>query len=241
MNPEWLPVLGLLLGGILALVLAIRALLAGELRKGLGLGAAAISMIAVAFFFGKQGSISVGAKAPPLTPAPGVHVNAFPDDEDEDSTAVQLVLGKVTLILAPAERYVLTLDGRRFLLLEASRQRLFVTCDVAWENHLSARVRRNDCTTYQKPDLGDETPDPHTLVVREDTTEVFRARYADPRRFEIRGAFFAKGSEETFLISKRGGIHWKGGGASPGTTMDLRRFGTGTIDFERSGLIRIRR
>src|SRR5258706_6217801 len=229
MNPEWLPVLGLLLGGILALVLAIRALVTGEIRKGLGLGVAAVSMISVAFFIGKENSLSGRADVPPRTPAPGVHVNAFPDDEDADSTAVQLVLGKVTLILAPAERYVLTLDGRRFLLLETARQRLFVTCDVASRDQLSARVRRNNCTTYRKSDLGDETPDPHTLVVREDTTEVFRVRYADSRRFEIRGAFFPKESKETFLISSKGGIHWKGGGAAPGTTMDLRRFGAGTI------------
>ncbi len=230
MNPEWLPVLGLLLGGILALVLAIRALVTGEIRKGLGLGVAAVSMISVAFFIGKENSLSGRANAPPLTPAPGVHVNAFPDDEDADSTAVQLVLGKVTLILAPAERYVLTLDGRRFLLLETARQRLFVTCDVASRDQLSARVRRNNWT-----------PDPHTLVVREDTTEVFRVRYADSRRFEIRGAFFPKESKETFLISSKGGIHWKGGGAAPGTTMDLRRFGAGTIEFEKSGLVRMKR
>jgi len=61
------------------------------------------------------------------------------------------------------------------------------------------------------------------------------------RLVEVMGAFHVDGRDDSLVIRNRGGIHWKGGGVPPGTTIDLRHFGKGSIDFESSGAIRILR
>jgi hypothetical protein len=84
--------------------------------------------------------------------------------------------------------------------------------------------------------------DPHTIRIPTsptDSTDLFSILYADPRRIEVMGRFYPEGRDTAIVLTK--GIHWPGGGAPPGTVIDLRHFGKGTIDFERSGLIRVLR
>jgi hypothetical protein len=81
--------------------------------------------------------------------------------------------------------------------------------------------------------------DRHTLIAREHGEVVLRVHYAEPHRIEVTGRFYPSRADEPILISPTKGIHWKGGGVPAGATLDLRPQGRGTIDFERTGLIRI--
>jgi hypothetical protein len=85
-------------------------------------------------------------------------------------------------------------------------------------------------------------PDAHTFAVQDPKRMDFlRVRYADPHRIEVMGVFFTGDRRDTVELRDQGGIRWPGGGVAPRTMIDLRHFGKGTIDFERSGSIRVRR
>jgi hypothetical protein len=150
---------------------------------------------------------------------------------------MSLRLGAVTLKLAPSDRYILSVDGKRFLELETSRKGLLVSCEVQGA-HRDASIRRN---SLRFPTTPVPCPDAHTIALGDPGAETFRVRYADRRNIEVMGTFYPNGRDDTVVIRRGGGIHWTGGGASPGTMIDLRYFGKGTIDFERSGLIRVLR
>jgi hypothetical protein len=64
-------------------------------------------------------------------------------------------------------------------------------------------------------------------------------RYVNRRTIDVSGTLYTGGGDDTLVIRRGEGIHWTGGGVSPGSTIDLRHLGSGTIDFERSGMIQI--
>jgi hypothetical protein len=117
---------------------------------------------------------------------------------------------------------------------------LVVSCEAGDSlDRVLVRIWRN---TIQYRSMSILKRDPHTIRIPTsptDSTDLFSILYADPRRIEVMGRFYPEGRDTAIVLTK--GIHWPGGGAPPGTVIDLRHFGKGTIDFERSGLIRVLR
>ena len=238
MNPEWLPVLAILLGGVGAFVLALRALFAVRIRQGLGLGLLSLALMALAVAIGRPTGRQ--SRVIPLTPG---KASASTLEEDPDSTATSLVLGGVVLRVPDSNRYDLTLDGRRFLALERSRNGLLVSCDPGSpKDGFVVHIRKNRFVYPPWPLGHPNRPDEQTFALQNDAgKDVFRVRYADPHRIEVMGVFTTSSDKDTMEIRERGGIRWPGGGAPRGMMVDLRHFGKGSIDFQRSGLIRVRR
>ena len=239
MNPEWLPVLGLILAGLFTGALALRALYARDGQHGVLLGVGGVGLIALAIALGSPRMTP--DKIWPLTPASRTAATISADDPD--TASISIVLGAVVLRVSASNRYDLALDGRRFLALETSRKGLLLSCDAGSpKDNLRFHVRSNRFV-YPSWNAGTQNrPDEHTFAVQNgDSADVFRVRYADPHRIEVMGVFFAAGSGDTVEIRDHGGIHWPGGGAPPNTVMDLRHFGKGTIEFEKSGLVRVKR
>ena len=238
MNPEWLPVLAILLAGIGALILALRALFSMQLRKGLALGVLSLAMIALALALGRP--TLPHDRIVPLTAGKASAPRA---DEEPDSNATSLVLGAVVLRVPDSNRYDLSLNGRKFLALERSRKGLLVSCDAGSpEDGFVVHIRRNRFVYPSWPLGHPNRPDEQTFALQNDAgKDVFRVRYADPHRIEVMGVFYTSSDKDTMEIRDRGGIHWPGGGAPRGMMVDLRHFGKGSIDFERTGLICVRR
>jgi hypothetical protein len=126
MDPEWLPVLALFLIGLFAGTIAVYCIRSREARKGFVLLVAGSGMIALALMIVRQRS-TVLAPATALTPA---SLSAAGDPEDPDSTSMSLRLGGVTLRVAHADRYVLSIRKRRLLELDSDRKGLWVSCEV---------------------------------------------------------------------------------------------------------------
>lgn len=236
MNPEWLPVLGLILAGLFTGALALRALLSRDRRDAVLLGVGAVGLITLAIALGRP-----EFPPDPIRPlAPGPSQAARASEDDPDTSFTSLVLGAVVLRVPASNRYDLALDGKRFLALETSRKGLLLSCDAGSpKDNFEFHVRSNRFVYPSWPAGRQNRPDEHTFAVQNDSADVFRIRYADRHRIEVMGVFLTAGSRDTVEIRDHGGIHWPGGGAPPGTTIDLRHFGKGRIDFERSGLVRI--
>ena len=147
---------------------------------------------------------------------------------------MSLRLGRVTLRVPASTRYRLAAGGRRFLDLELDRHGLWVSCEVAGRG---PTVRRNN-QRYPTEPLPE--PDPHTLLVADKAAVLLRVHYANSRLIEVTGMFDLGDRGDTLVVSDQGGVRWPGGGAPPGMMIDLRYSGRGTIDFERSGRIRVR-
>lgn len=237
MNPEWLPVLAILLMGIGAGFLALRSSFQLRLKRALGFGALSVAMIALALFLGRP--TSVQGRVIPLTPG---RASASQSEEDPDSASTSLVLGGVVLRVADSNRYDLSIDGRKFLALERSRKGLLVSCDPGSPmDRFVVHVRKNRFVYPSWPSGHQNRPDEQTFAVQNQAgQDVFRVRYADPHRIEIMGVFYTSSDQDTMEIRDGGGIHWPGGGAPRGMMVDLRHFGRGRIDFERTGRIRVR-
>src|SRR5689334_6725503 len=107
MNPEWLPVLAMLLAGIFGVVIAMGAFFRRDTRRGGALLVAGSLSIALAFWIG-QHSADRSTPARALTPA-GRAPRPSPDDES-DSTSMSLLVGKVTLRVPAQNRYTLAVD-----------------------------------------------------------------------------------------------------------------------------------
>jgi hypothetical protein len=232
MNPEWLPVMAILFGGMFVCGAALQSFLARKPRRGFALGGAALALIALGLLLGRHGPGAATARPRPLTPASLATARA--GNDDADSTSMSLHLGDMTLLVSRSNRYVMSLDGRRFLELKVDRKGLWVTCDVG--TRAGGHVRRN---RLRYPTEGIPRPDAHTLVLGVQDAEPLRIRYEDPRTIEITGTFFARDRDDPVIFRRGGGVHWTGGGAAAGSTLDLRHFGRGRIDFGRSGLVRI--
>jgi len=239
MNPEWLPVLGLILAGLFTGALALRALYSRNGQHAVQLGVGAVGLIALAIALGSPRITP--DKIWPLTPASEAPATISADDPD--TASISIVLGAVVLRVPASNRYDLALDGKRFLALETSRKGLLVSCDAGSpKDDFAFHVRSNRFVYPSWPAGKQNRPDEHTFAVQNGGgADVFRVRYADRHRIEVMGVFFTEGSRDTMEIRDHGGIRWPGGGAPPNTMMDLRHFGKGTIEFEKSGLVRMKR
>src|SRR5438067_12956664 len=103
MDPEWFPVLALLLAGLFAGAIALNSLRWHETRKGLTLLVAGATMVALALLLGRQQSTALHyPPATALTPA-SLSAGGPGDPGDPDSTSMSLRLGGVTLRVAHAD------------------------------------------------------------------------------------------------------------------------------------------
>jgi len=152
--------------------------------------------------------------------------------------SMSLVLGDVVLRVAPSKRYVLSVDGREFLVLSLERSQLRVSGLMGANNRPLTGIQENTFPT-SRPSSVRPARDANTLLVQEDGKNLFKVRYAEPRRIEVTGQFFEKSTDPSALISCDDGITWAGGKISRGTTLDLTRQGEGSLDFGRSGDVRI--
>ena len=252
MNPEYLPEAALLLGGLIALVLAIRLLFVRQPLRALGVGAIAVACMALGLWMGRSGWVHAmnryGYSDTETWPKP---VALVPESTPgAEPPFMSLVLGKVTLRVAPADRYVLSVGDEPFLTLDSLRTGLRVTCDLAGVDGSRIRVEDNVILNSE----GREVRQGRTasaVLLQQESEDVFRVHFAEPRRIEIAGRFrpfyergnarnVARGTPEPARVSFEGGIRWEGGGVAPGATIDLTPQGKGRIDFAKSGLIQIR-
>ena len=244
-DPEWIPETALLMAGTILVLVSLHLLWTGHRGRGLrrlGLG---VGLILLGTFLGTSSWTHESNRAtapddqpfPPLLPRSSLHAS---DPEEDDTTSTSLLLGAVLLRVAASDRYVLAFERRPFLVLDRRGRGLVVSCEVADSlDRVLARIRVN---TIQYRAGAIQRPDLHTIRARgggADSTDLFRLFYADPRRIEVYGRFRPEGLDTAVVLTR--GIHWPGGGAPPGAELDLRHFGKGTIELERSGLIRIRR
>src|SRR5882672_342581 len=245
MSPEFLPEGALLLAGVIAGVIALRHLFARQLRRALGAAAIGIECIALSFALARTHGSVRSVQVPILRPArpnPLALVPAAKDSIRKDSAPapyMSLLLGNVLLRVAPSDAYVLSVDGKQFLELDARRSGLIASCLVATHSDTAADVGRGR-SPFRGARVQPTRLDAHTLGIHEKGEDVFRVHYAEPHKIEVTGNLFVLGSRDTSVVSFEDGIRWSGGGLPPGTTVDLTRQGKGRIDFERSGLIRIR-
>jgi hypothetical protein len=177
-----------------------------------------------------------GSDTPALVPA------AKSSTSQTSHGVMTLALGGVLVRVAPAERYLLSVEGKRFLELELHRSELRVTCTVEGEGGAAAKIVRN--TVPLRNGILDVRKDPHTLLVLAGGKNVLRVRYVAPSTIEIAGDFFERTMmDETrrsiHLISFRKGIEWAGGRIAEGAALDLSDQGPGRIDFGAAGEVRV--
>lgn len=241
MSPEWLPVMVLLLGGVFAGSVALNFLFTGRPSQAVRAGVAGLACFLLAFllvrihgFHSRHGLYASHGASTHRPPKPLVLRPAA-----RDSTGVMmLLLGGVLLRVAPSNRYELSVDRERFLTLDSLGTGLIVDCRVGAKDEASTEISRSLFPFYAAG-VQPGRPDSSTLLVREKGKDIFRVHYANLRRIEVTGRFFAGETDGPAVISFERGIRWRGGGVPPGATIDLTRGGKGSIDFQRSGLIQI--
>jgi hypothetical protein len=234
-DPQFLPETALLVAALFSGVAAIRFLIGGNRSHALKAAAGAVGCVALAFLLAKtmhreSGTLALVPAAKNSREAP----NANP--------ATTLVLGGVLVRVAPAEQYVLSVEGAPFLTLDLHRSRLRVTCTVQSEEGEAAKIVQNGVPA--RAGYLDTRRDAHTLLVQAGGKNVLRVFYASPSRVEVEGDFYERKRDEDTQISIhritfRKGIEWPGGRIAEGTTVDLTSQGAGPIDFRSDGAVRV--
>lgn len=222
MDPQYLPDAGLVLAGVFTGAIALYRLF----RRQLGAAgrAGAISLVCFALAFVLVANCHKPAQSPPIVPGA--------------DNSVSLVLGDAVLLVAPSDRYVLSVNGRQFLDLDLRQSGLEVSCVVGAGVTATTGVDRNRIS-FSRSGIRPSKPDSHTFLVQGEGEDLLRVHFAGPRRIEIGGQFFEGRSAEPALISFRNGISWSDGNVPPRTVIDLRSQGAGRIDFGRSGLVHV--
>lgn len=234
-DPQFAPETALVIAAVFSGVAAVRFLVLRERANALKAAAGALGCIGLAFVLAKTMHPPTGPQA--LVPAAKSETAA-----PAAARATILVLGGVLVRVAPAEKYVLSVEGEPFLTLDLQRSKLRVTCTVQSEQGAAAKIVQNSVPV--RAGFLDTRRDPHTLLVQSGGKNVLWVRYATPARVLIEGDFFERKREEDtqvsiHLISFRKGIEWAGGRIAEGTTVNLAAQGTGRIDFGSSGGIRV--
>jgi hypothetical protein len=244
MSPEFFPETALLLGGVFAGGSALHLLFTRRWIKAARAAAISVACVVLAFVLAgthssaRRSRDAASRNAPALFAiVPAAGDSAAPPSDPAPS--MDLLLGDVLLRVARADRYLLTVDGKEFLELHSLPSGLVADCVAAVPEETSTGAGRAPFP-YRKTEMQPSRLDAHTLYVRQAGEDILRVHYAKPGKIEVTGSFFVIRSAKPAVVLFRNGIHWGGGDVSPGTTIDLRREGKGTIDFQRSGLIRIR-
>lgn len=224
MNPEYLPELALVIGALFTGGAAIHFALARQSGHAIRAGVASIGCVALTILLAKtmHGAHETGGLKPATT-----------------ENSVALVLGDVILRVARSDRYTLSVEGRPFLEIDLRQSKLACSAVVGVRDHAKTAISRNTLPS-RWADVGLRNPDDNTLLVQEGGESIFRLHYSDPSRIEVTGQFFEMTQPTPALISCQKGITWHGGAIQPGEVIDLRSQGKGSIDFGRSGEIRVR-
>ena len=245
MNPEHLPLLALLIAAVFVAGVAIGDLMARRWLAGLRAGGVALLALTLAFVGGTR----LGRhERPRITRLSGlVPVDVRPGDV----AGTRLILGGVSVSVAPRNRCVLAFEGTPFLILDSLRSGVLVTCRAAlpedrgpilWrEPPIAASVVQNGVWDLAQGGRA-ARPDPHTLVVSRDRDEILKVRHIAPGVVEVTGELWARdggnGSSSGRTIHLREGIRWPGG-SIPAGPVDLTPQGEGKVDLERNGSIRV--
>lgn len=232
-DPQYFPEAALLVAAMFSGVASVRFLVAGRRASALKAVGGGVACLLLTIVLAKTTHPS--SSTPALLPA-------AKSSTQTSQGAMMLVLGGVPVRAASSERYLLSVEGKRFLELELHRAELRVSCTVEAEGGEAAKIVRN--TVPVRSGTLDVRKDPHSLVVLAGGKDVLWVRYADPSRIEIAGDFFERTkTEETrrsvHLISFRKGIEWAGGRIAEGAALDLRDQGPGRIDFGAAGEVRV--
>jgi hypothetical protein len=222
MDPASLPESVLLFTGLFAGVAALVLLVTRGWHRALRAGLLALTCFGLTFAMAK--TLHQPARPAALRPA--------------KESSMSLVLGDVVLRVAPSKRYVLSVDGKEFLVLSIERSQLRVSGVMGARNQPLTTVSENTFP-FSRPSSVRPARDANTILVQEEGKDLFKVRYAEPRRIEVTGQFFETKSNPTALISCDDGISWSGGTIPRGTTVDLTDQGSGSVDFGRSGVVRI--
>jgi hypothetical protein len=222
MDPSSLPESVLLFTGLFALVATVALLLTQGWNRAWRAAAVALVCFGLTFVMAKTLHQPAGPAA--LRPA--------------KESSMSLVLGDVVFRVVPSKRYVLSVEGKEFLVLSIERSQLRVSGVMGARNQPLTTVSENTFPS-SRPSSVRPARDANTILVQEEGKDLFKVRYAEPRRIEVTGQFFEKKSNPTALISCDDGISWAGGTIPRGTTVDLTDQGSGSVDFGRSGEVRI--
>ena len=226
MDPVALPESVLLFTGIWALVASVALLLTQGWNRALRV--AIVSVVCFGLTFAASRTLHQPKRPVALRPANG----------NSNDASMSLVLGDVVVRVAPSKRYVLSVEGKEFLVLSLERSQLRVSGVMGANNRPLTEIQENTFPSSRPPSVR-PARDSNTLLVQDDGKNLFEVRYAEPRRIEVTGQFFEKSTDPSALISCDEGITWAGGRISRGTTLDLTHQGEGSVDFGRSGDVRI--
>ncbi|HET9252438.1 MAG TPA: hypothetical protein VFP58_09995 [Candidatus Eisenbacteria bacterium] len=242
MSPEYLPHLLLLLAGTGAAVVALHRLANRNWGSAIKLGALGFVLTGIAILGGRYASwkysqtwyLPESMRPRGLSPA----MRAAPVDRSEEPGAMTLALGGVRLRVMASDRYEMSVADETFLTVESDSLGLLVSCDVAatTPSRTSARVAeiRQNTIMHMAPYIRSRRPDPHTILVLRDGTQIFRVHYPDPRTLEVEGEI----PLGTRVLRMREGIAWPSRFIPPGP-VDLTAQGSGRIDLQLSGMIRV--
>lgn len=236
MSLQWLPETIVLVACLLAGGIALHLLLSGERRRGAVLGISSIALFVLAASLTRiELSELRGRVGSPARLTPATHAIA-----EDSHFGTLLRLGDSILQVAHSKHYALSADGKTFLALDVEDEGLTVSGRLSdSQDRPAGRIRRNRLESFPGSTMHIAQPDPHTLLVEQAGVDVLRIRYASPREILITGRFHHPGLSEPVVISGSEGIHWHGGGIPPGLSIDLRHYGPGVVDLERSGLIQV--
>ena len=222
MDPLWLPVFVLLLMALGAAVAGVSLLRAGRRPQALKAWAVCFTCGALVYLSSR---VTPQAALPRLLPA------------HEESISV--VLGGVVLRMDPSPHYVFAVDGEEFLAVTTHRSGVRVSGVVGEQGRALAKVSENTFPVRRGMHLLPGRSD-HAIWMIERGRKVFEAEFDDPNTIEITGEFFGSMNGPASLISCRDGLYWEGGKLRAGSVVDLRGQKGGRVDFDRSGVIRVR-
>jgi hypothetical protein len=122
MNPEWFPEMALLIAGLFAGGAALRSLFTRQRGGAVRWGAASLALVALALVLASSETLHPYIRRSREAHKPVVLLPVtLRDAEDQDSEgtpSTSLLLGNVLVRVAPSNRYVLAVDGKRFLTLD---------------------------------------------------------------------------------------------------------------------------
>jgi len=250
MDPSHLFELALLIAGLVLAAVALNRLFTRRRVRALQLGAAAVALFAIAFYSGTTGTwrypgwVRTMRGTPAAALLPAAQSDSLAQEPGAKST-MSLVLGGVPVLAPVSDKYVVASNGEEFLTIDAHDSGLLVSCDIAGSPQLPLRTPElaarftDNVVWFIASNVMTIRPNASTLLVREDSTEILRVRYAAPRRIEVDGQFSLSKGRERRMVVLADGIRWPGGSVPTGSSVDLRPQGKGVIELTPSGAIQV--
>ena len=248
MSPDFLPAFILLVMGVFLTGASLQSLARRKWRRGLKLGTSGILMLGIGSTIGivaarhSANTWRLPEAMRPRALIPERHATSPPTEEPNVMT---LVLGGVRMRVATQDEYALSVSGQTFLTVESVEAGLLVSCQAASAPRsdltrayarvaeVAARISENTVTARAS---GVETSrtKAYGLVVKDGEDDALRVHYSDPRTLEVTGRLWLPSG----VVQLQNGITWSGHRIPPGP-LDLTSAGSGRIDFEPTGTVRV--